>query len=189
MNKTLKVASIKTSLKTNSAFLLSSLIACSLLLSGCGFKLRGYESSQGLQSLITSVNQSVIVSTDDNQTGFAVKNPLEQKLQTLGVSTLPLNTNNDNASIIKVEKINFKQYELLGVLTEIRVIISANISYKIVENGKNKTVQDTIQVERSYQFNEASISVENQQNKQVKQWLYDALAQRIADQYFALTAF
>lgn len=174
---------------TSKKLAISVLIASSLVLSGCGFKLRGY---QGYQPLISTNNQTVIIHTDDNKVIYAIKAPLEQKLQALGVNTLPQNIEVDNnglhASSIKIENIEFKQYELLGVLTEIRVIISANVSYQLTTNGTNKNVQDSIQIERSYQYNEASISVENQQNKQTKQWLYDALAQRIADQYFALSA-
>ncbi len=44
-----------------------------------------------------------------------------------------------------------------------------------------------IQVERSYQYNEASVSTDDQQGNQIRDWLYDSLARRITDQYVAIS--
>ena len=38
-----------------------------------------------------------------------------------------------------------------------------------------------------YQYNEASVSTDDQQGDQVRDWLYDSLARRITDQYVAIS--
>ena len=92
----------------------------------------------------------------------------------------------ETISTIAVNNIRFKRYELVGVLTEIRLVISADVSYQSVENGKPVTLTNPIQVERSYQYNEASVSTDDQQGDQIRDWLYDSLARRITDQYVAI---
>ena len=87
-----------------------------------------------------------------------------------------------------------QKYELVGVLTEVRLVLSADVTYQTLQTEVSSTgsrmpviVKSPVQVERSYQFNEASVSVEDQQGEHVKDWLYDALARRITDQYVALS--
>ena len=88
---------------------------------------------------------------------------------------------------IDISNVRFKRYELVGVLTEIRLVLSADVSYQTIENGKPVTLTNPIQVERSYQYNEASVSTDDQQGDQVRDWLYDSLARRITDQYVAIS--
>ena len=160
-------------------------------LSGCGFQLRGYDSPM----LFDVAKTAVII--EDNRTSFPLKLPLTRRLEALGVDVIDNMTltdvanNNQNAntetiSTIAVNNIRFKRYELVGVLTEIRLVISADVSYQSVENGKPVTLSNPIQVERSYQYNEASVSTDDQQGDQIRDWLYDSLARRITDQYVAI---
>ena len=88
---------------------------------------------------------------------------------------------------ITINNVRFKRYELVGVLTEIRLVLSADVSYQTMENGKPITLSNPIQVERSYQYNEASVSTDDQQGDQIRDWLYDSLARRITDQYVAIS--
>ena len=160
-------------------------------LSGCGFQLRGYDSPM----LFDVAKTAVII--EDNRTSFPLKLPLTRRLEALGVDVIDnmtltdvannnQNTNTETISTIAVNNIRFKRYELVGVLTEIRLVISADVSYQSVENGKPVTLSNPIQVERSYQYNEASVSTDDQQGDQIRDWLYDSLARRITDQYVAI---
>ena len=168
-----------------------AIVGATASLSGCGFQLRGYDAPM----LFDVAKTAVII--EDNRTSFPLKRPLTRRLQSLGVEVIDNMTLADVASnnqklgaetisTIAVNNIRFKRYELVGVLTEIRLVISADVSYQSVENGKPVTLTNPIQVERSYQYNEASVSTDDQQGDQIRDWLYDSLARRITDQYVAI---
>ena len=161
-------------------------------LSGCGFQLRGYDTPM----LINDSKTAVII--EDNRTSFPLKLPLTRRLTTLGVDVIDNMTVDDvihsnqqagakTIAAIDISNVRFKRYELVGVLTEIRLVLSADVSYQTIENGKPVTLTNPIQVERSYQYNEASVSTDDQQGDQIRDWLYDSLARRITDQYVAIS--
>ena len=156
------------------------------LLAGCGFHLRGYDAPLRFEMAKTAI----II--DDNRTSFPLKLPLTQRLKSLGVDVVDSSairgsaTSAEQIAIINVDNIRFKRYELVGVLTEIRLVISADVTYKTMQDGKPVTLTNPIQVERSYQYNEASVSTDDQQGTQIRDWLYESLARRIADQYVAI---
>lgn len=161
-------------------------------LSGCGFQLRGYDAPM----LFDVARTAVII--EDNRTSFPLKLPLTRRLETLGVDVIDnmtaanVVTNNQSPgaepiAAINITNVRFKRYELVGVLTEIRLVLSANVTYQTTENGKPVTLSNPIQVERSYQYNEASVSTDDLQGDQIRDWLYDSLARRITDQYVAIS--
>ena len=158
-------------------------------LSGCGFQLRGYDAP-----LTFNVAKTAVI-IEDNRTSFPLKRPLTRRLEALGIEVVDSiavieNANRadaDQIAAITVNNVRFKRYELVGVLTEIRLVISADVSYQTLENGKPVTLTNPIQVERSYQYNEASVSTDDQQGAQIRDWLYDSLARRITDQYVAIS--
>jgi len=161
-------------------------------LSGCGFQLRGYDEPM----LLNAEKTAVII--EDNRTSFPLKLPLTRRLTTLGVDVIDNMTVDDvirsnqqagakPIAAIDISNIRFRRYELVGVLTEIRLVLSADVSYQTIENGKPVTLTNPIQVERSYQYNEASVSTDDQQGDQIRDWLYDSLARRITDQYVAIS--
>ena len=169
-----------------------TVIGATAALSGCGFQLRGYDAPM----LLDVAKTAVII--EDNRTSFPLKLPLTKNLETLGVDVVSNITadevarNNKQAgaqpmAIINIEDLSFKSYELVGVLTEIRLVISANVNYQTMENGQPITLSNPIQIERSYQYNDASVSTDDQQGNQITEWLYDSLARRITDQYAALS--
>ena len=168
-----------------------AVLGAGLSLSGCGFQLRGYDAP-----MLFDVNKTAVI-IEDNRTSFPLKLPLVSRLKALGVEVIDNMTladvanNNQKAdaepiAAITVNNVRFKRYELVGVLTEIRLVMSADVSYQSVENGKPVTLTNPIQVERSYQYNEASVSTDDQQGDQIRDWLYDSLARRITDQYVAI---
>ncbi len=170
-----------------------TVIATATSLTGCGFHLRGYEAPLSFEVAKTAV---VI---EDNRLSFPLKLPLIRRLETLGIevvdgiSMIERNANNtvnnsnaEQIATIKVDNLRFKRYELVGVLTEIRVVLSADVTYNTYQDGQPVTLTNPIQVERSYQYNEASVSTDDQQGSQIRDWLYSSLARRITDQYVAI---
>lgn len=168
-----------------------AIVGATASLSGCGFQLRGYDAPM----LFDVAKTAVII--EDNRTAFPLKLSLTKRLEALGVDVITNMTLTDVASnnqnvgaetiaAITVNNVRFKRYELVGVLTEIRLVISADVSYQSIDNGKPITLSNPIQVERSYQYNEASVSTDDQQGDQIREWLYDSLARRITDQYVAI---
>ncbi|OLF37328.1 hypothetical protein BTW00_04245 [Psychrobacter sp. C 20.9] len=161
-------------------------------LSGCGFQLRGYDTP-----MLLNANKTAVI-IEDNRTSFPLKLPLTRRLTTLGVDVIGNMTVDDvirsnqqagakPIAAIDISNVRFKRYELVGVLTEIRLVLSADVSYQTIEKGKPVTLTNPIQVERSYQYNEASVSTDDQQGDQIRDWLYDSLARRITDQYVAIS--
>ncbi len=163
------------------------------LLTGCGFQLRGYDAP-----LRFDVAKTAIIIEDD-RTSFPLKLPLTRRLEALGVDVVDgiamiesatnstaNNIDAEDIAKIEVKNLRFKRYELVGVLTEIRLVLSADVTYTIVQNGQPVTLTNPIQVERSYQYNEASVSTDDQQGSQIRDWLYDSLSRRITDQYVAI---
>ena len=169
-----------------------AIVGAAASLSGCGFQLRGYDTPM----LLNAEKTAVII--EDNRTSFPLKLPLTRRLTTLGVDVIDNMTVDDvirsnqqagakPIAAIDISNIRFRRYELVGVLTEIRLVLSADVSYQTIENGKPVTLTNPIQVERSYQYNEASVSTDDQQGDQIRDWLYDSLARRITDQYVAIS--
>jgi len=174
------------------ALLTAALVGAPLMLSSCGFHLRGYDSP------MTYAVQSTRLSLNDNDpTSFRLKQPLTQRLNAVGINVVDdigrqINSSDKQyTSTIRVENIRLKRYELVGVLTEVRLVLSADVFYETLNNTQGQpnepmTVKNQVQVERTYQFDEASVSTDDKQGKQIEEWLYRNLAQRIADQYVAL---
>lgn len=174
------------------ALLTAALVGAPLMFSSCGFHLRGYDSP------MTYAVQSTRLSLNDNDpTSFRLKQPLTQRLNAVGINVVDdigrqINSSDKQyTSTIRVENIRLKRYELVGVLTEVRLVLSADVFYETLNNTQGQpnepmTVKNQVQVERTYQFDEASVSTDDKQGKQIEEWLYRNLAQRITDQYVAL---
>lgn len=85
-------------------------------------------------------------------------------------------TINPNLPSIQVRNIlSLQNYQLRGILTEIRLVLSADVKYHVIQNGKSTDIINNIQVQRDYQYDQASVSTDNPQADQIKLWLYDNL--------------
>jgi len=115
-----------------------AIVGATASLSGCGFQLRGYDAPM----LFDVAKTAVII--EDNRTAFPLKLPLTKRLEALGVDVITNMTLTDVASnnqnvgaetiaAITVNNVRFKRYELVGVLTEIRLVISADVSYQSID--------------------------------------------------------
>ncbi len=153
--------------------LLATLLAvCIMTLSGCGFALRG--TTDSLQ--VAPQYQVVELVVPDSQEALHLKRSITKHLTHMHLQT-GLSTNQ-----IHVDDIRFRRYELVGTLTEIRLVLSAEVSM----NVGGRTTTTPMQVEQSYQYNEASVVVFDQQGEESKGWLYDQLGERIAERYRAM---
>lgn len=151
----------------------TTLIFLSLIsLTGCGFALRGTDKAVQL----APKHQAVQISTDDTPDAFALKQPLIKHLQMRGIHATSA-TNN-----ITIKNIRFRRYDLVGTLTEVRLVLMADVAYYINE----QMYTYPLQVEHSYQYNEASVATTDGQGDTARTWLYDSLAERIAEQYRAI---
>lgn len=168
----------------NVAFVMS-LLCLAGGLSGCGFRLQGIN---GSAEMLDQQAREVQLKMDNGQTDFLLKQSLEQHLQRFSVKTTTLaSTTSSPYNQIDIRNVQFQKYQLAGVLTEVRLILSANVQYHIMQNAQPVIISNPIQVEQSYQYNQASVNIDDPQQQQVKQGLYDAMAQQIADQYFAIS--
>lgn len=166
--------------KTLAYVLIASLTTTQL--TACGFALRGYNTPI---SQYTPHTQLVFGNAPED---IAVKNALKQQFSQFVINTEDVTADKVLPTIasIQVSNIRLQTYQLRGILTEIRLVMSADVRYHVLQNGSPKTLTNTIQVQRSYQYDQATVATDNPQAEQIKVWLYDNLAQRIADQYMAL---
>lgn len=149
-------------------------LSCTLLLglSGCGFALRGTQDA--LQ--VASQYKNVSITLDDTPESFTLKQSLVKHLQMRGIQ------NADGTNNIRLQNVRFRQYELVGTLTEARLVLMADATYQL----GTQTHNHSLQVESSYQHNEASVATTDSQGNKSRAWLYDSLAERIAEQYRAI---
>ena len=162
-------------------------------LSGCGFQLRGYHNTERLK-MVRSLPATQLVFGNAPE-DVAVKNALKHQFALMTLPTVdgPTLTNNSAVLVdtkgqptIQVRNIQMQTYRLRGLLTEIRMVMSAEVTYQFQQNGAPKIIKNTIQVQRSYQYDQANVATDNPQAEQIKVWLYDNIAQRVAEQYLAL---
>lgn len=146
-------------------------------MTGCGFTLRGYDNQ------IVQTNQTIGLNFGNNLADIQLKNAVKEKLNQLSIKTI---SDTGNTAHIQVKNIELQQFQLRGVLTEIRMVMSADVSYHLIKDGKTIEKSNRLQAQRSYQYDQASVNIDNPQADQIQNWLYDNLAQQIADQYITL---
>lgn len=141
------------------------LIVCGIL-SGCGYQIR-----------VAPSHQAVSIQTPVSPQGIALKNTLNQQFAKLGFKA------SDGKASISTTDVDFKEYKLIGVLTEIRIVATMTATYHLPTGD----VKHTLTAERSYQYNEATIANQDAHNIKVRQWLQMDLARQTAEQYYALS--
>lgn len=160
--------------------ILSGVLAGSALtLSACGYQLRG---TQVHSSKLPVAHTQAQIISEDNPLGHAVRQKLIDRLTLMGVDGDDGNASNK----IQIKNLRYRRYELVGVLTEVRLLLMADVHYQIMQNGQMVDIVKPVQVEKSYQFNEADVATSDQQGEQNQRWLQDSLTERIAEQYYSL---
>lgn len=178
-------------IKNRQLFLSTVLVVLfTLVLSGCGFALRGYHNQQ-MQLPATAPTVVVDAVTAE---AAVLKTQLQQQLNQLykkqpepsAITLLaPSNT-------IELNRVTLNRYELLGIITEVRLVLTAEVTYQFIiqtgtQTGQAKTLTKQLQVQRSYQYSKATVNADNPQEEIVEKWLYEALAAQINEQYLVLT--
>lgn len=145
----------------------------SLLLPACGYHLRG--STSNPVQLAESYKHVQLIYDDKIDARIADK--LTESLLQSGISPAQQSDNQ-----IKISQLKFHQLELVGVLSEVQVVLNAQVDFKI----QDRYIRLPLQVMHSYQLNEAAVTTNDQQGLQVRTWLQDILAEQIAQRYYAL---
>lgn len=144
-------------------------ILLSITLSACGFALRGTT-----KNTYQTIHDNVVLSVDGDK---KLSDSLKKELALNGINTT-INSQNH----ITVNQINIARYELIGVLTEIRLVMTATAQYQI--NGQTRT--HTLTASRSHQYNEAGVSTQDKEETRTIEWLYNDLARQISEQFYTL---
>lgn len=181
-------------------------------LSACGFHLQGQQphASANTHTSNISTQLPVLIDAQTSKSAYALRLSLLKQLTRYDADAHIADTNDQQeqatlaslgveaANRISIDDVSIQKYQLAGLLTEVRLTMTAKIRYHIHNHVHNihdtSTTHDgtfthhrTLMVERSYQYNQTSVSVEDLQRTQTEIELYHAMAQRIADQYIALS--
>lgn len=159
------------------------LFLLTLPLSGCGFAFRG--SAANAIAVHTPSSAPALLFNDArsgenaNQTA-ALQNALARAFAEHGLVA------DDTMGAITVHNIQLFRYELLGVLTEIRFVLTADVSYPVT-TPTDRQVAQRIRATHSYQFNEAAPAATDRAAGITQAWLYDDLARQITEQWLLLS--
>lgn len=161
-----------------------------LLLTACGFQLRGSQinSIQNQQSI-----QVVLNVTNTNQAHLTKK--IKQQLLVSGTKvTFKTNKAQPNIPIngqiqLGVNNIYLRKHQLVGKLSEIQLLLTADIQLKKTKTSQNKpsgwkTRARRIEVQRSYQYNQESVSSNKQQERHIIDIMQQEMAEKITQQVF-----
>lgn len=135
-----------------------------LNLTGCGFALRG-TTSPTPQTVSLNVNDPTL------------KTHLKKELALNGIKLA------DTTNQINITDSHIARYDLVGVLSEVRLVLTANVQYEL--NGKSH--RHTLTATRSHQYNEAGVSSQDKEQAQVREWLYADIARQISEQVHTLS--
>lgn len=165
---------------------LALMVLCgAVTLIGCGYELRGTTKKHPHNTSVALHTPTLLI-FDDARISYDLGQMLSDKLELLGIKTTTRTETRaraDASNFIQVSNVNIRRYELVGVLTEVRLVISADVIYYV----HGSTHSHTLQAERSYQYNEAGVSATDQQAASVRTWLYQTLAERVSEQYYSLS--
>lgn len=141
-----------------------------LSMSACGYQLRGFNQA--------TATQTIQVSWDNTVSG-ELKSALNTQLQAVGFKP---NHSTFETADIALSNVQLQRHKLVGILTEVRLVLSADVYHK--QNNKQK---QTLRLTRSYQYNEAGVTTADGESARVQSWLYQDLAKQIADQQYAFS--
>ena len=177
-------------------------------LSACGFHLQGQQPHVSANTHASNISTQlpVLIDAQTSKSAYALRLSLLKQLTRYDADAHIADTNDQQeqatlaslgvkaANRISIDDVSIQKYQLAGLLTEVRLTMTAKIRYHIQNTHDTPTTHDrtfthhrTLMVERSYQYNQTSVSVEDLQRTQTEIELYHAMAQRIADQYIALS--
>lgn len=149
-----------------------TLCLATLLMTGCGYKLRG--TAEPLNHGTANSHAKGVALSVDNDVFYA---HLKKELALAGIRPSPTNTNK-----IHIEQQEFSRYELVGVLSEVRLVLTTKVRYELNDKPHHHTLTAT----RSYQYNEAGVSTQDKEEARVREWLYADMARQVSEQFYTL---
>lgn len=172
---------------TYSACIATATLCGAVMLSSCGYHLRGYDSP-------VFQNKYIVLNVDKanqihNKTSRNLEKHITNKLLVLGASVesnyskrnnlysaAPKNT---STTQVQVNAIDLRKHKLVGTLTEIQLIMTTDIRISSTHKG---SLDRTLQVQRSYQYDQATVNTENQQEDRIIELMNEALADKVVRQ-------
>lgn len=153
-----------------------ALCVATLLMTGCGYKLRGTAepTSHSTASSHAKYAKGVALNVNDG----VLYAHLKKELALAGIRPNPAHTNQ-----IHIEHHEFSRYELVGVLSEVRLVLTAKVRYELDGKPHHHTLATT----KSYQYNEAGVSTQDKEEARVREWLYADMARQVSEQFYTLS--
>ncbi|MDO4223989.1 MAG: hypothetical protein Q4D05_08190 [Acinetobacter sp.] len=154
----------------------ATILSCSLLVTACGFHLKGVTSPE--QQQVQGQNTLITLRLDIPKQHQALEEQLKIHLAGSGVQL-----NDGNAPTLKIVDYQFRRQQLNGKLTEI--LLNLNVSFYIQNaQGQPLTQVRTVRSYRNYQYDVETVNTENQQEDYLKRIMIDEIAQQISTQVF-----
>lgn len=157
-------------------------------LTSCGFQLRGYDTP-------VFKNQHIRVQVENserihNKTSRNLDKHLTTKLLVLGATVSSSYSKRNklnqvqmpegkNTTLVKVDDIDIRKHRLVGTLTEVQLHMTANLT---LNAAGRQPLTRRLQLQRSYQYNQATVNTANQQEGRIIALMHAAMADRIAQQ-------
>lgn len=158
-------------------------LLASTALSGCGFALRGYDKEVLDNTLAVlevengTANRELIKQTTLKLLVLGAQ--VESDYNKLNKLSRPNTQSNVNQRVsIKVSQVQRRKIELVGTLSEVQLLLSAHVA---IMDSTHELIRD-ISVQRTYQYDAATVNTENQQQDIIIQRMNEELAARIARQ-------
>lgn len=160
------------------------ILILSLLLASCGFKLRGSEQP-------VFVNPNITLNVSHSKKNRLLKKKIMQQLTALGASVTDTKQVNhspeqplsgqvllDNTQV-RVANIKLRKHRLVGKLTEIQLLLTADV---IISSSTKTTRKRQLQTQRSYQYDQATVSTKDAEEARIISLMYEEMAAKISQQ-------
>ncbi|KAA8734578.1 hypothetical protein F4V57_06090 [Acinetobacter qingfengensis] len=140
---------------------------------GCGFHLRGTQTAA-----LPQAYQSIKLELPEQAS--SLKKPLEIALTDIGGKI----DQSDAQTVLRINNYQLKRQLFSGTLTEVRLHLSVTFSIED-HQGRQLTAPRTVVAQRSYQYDRASVNVDNQEQDYLIQVMQTDISQQIARQLHA----
>lgn len=157
------------------AFQFIYILFFSFLITGCGFHLRGSKKP-------TFNNPNISLSVAQNKKNKRLKEQIVLKLTRLG-AVISENTDNHeimvNKTKVNISNIKLTKHKLVGTLTEVRLILTADVNISSYNKAQRN---QKIQTQRSYQLNQATVNTNNAEQDNLVSLMYQEMAEKVSHQ-------
>lgn len=140
---------------------------------GCGFHVRGSQTAA-----LPGQYQSIALSIPEN--AQALKKPLEIALTNIGSRV----NQTGSQRVLRINDYQLKRRLFSGTLTEAQLQLTVTFSIEDL-SGQRITAPRTVYAQRSYQYDRATVNVDDQENDYLIQVMQNDIAEQISRQISA----